>query len=60
MRTRKEERMERISRKAREKSPEMDPLRLGTGWTREDLEKPQIMIESTFVFPAATRDCPGT
>ncbi len=52
--------MERISRKAREKSPEMDPLRLGTGWTREDLEKPQIMIESTFVFPAATRDCPGT
>ena len=40
--------MERISRKAREKSPEMDPLRLGTGWTGEDLEKPQIMIESTF------------
>ena len=40
--------MDRISRKARERSPEMDPLRLGTGWTREDLEKTQIMIESTF------------
>ena len=28
-------------------SPEMDPLRLGTGWTRQDLGKPQILIEST-------------
>jgi len=26
----------------------MDPLRLGMGWTVDDLEKPQIMIESTF------------
>lgn len=29
-------------------SPEMDPLRLGAGWTTEDLDKPQIIIESTF------------
>jgi dihydroxy-acid dehydratase len=36
------------SDKARELSPEMDPLRLGIGWSREDLNKPKIMIESTF------------
>lgn len=29
-------------------APELDPLRIGTGWKREDLAKPQIMIESTF------------
>ena len=29
-------------------SPEMDPLRLGSGWTVEDLDKPQVIIESTF------------
>ncbi|MGN0746271.1 MAG: dihydroxy-acid dehydratase, partial [Aristaeellaceae bacterium] len=40
--------MELISQKMRSLAPEMDPLRLGTGWTREDLAKPQIMIESTF------------
>lgn len=37
-----------ISQKWRELSPEMDPLRLGSGWTKEDLGKPQIFIESTF------------
>ena len=26
----------------------MDPLRIGTGWKKEDLEKPQIMVESTY------------
>ena len=26
----------------------MDPLRMGMGWTAEDLEKPQILIESTY------------
>lgn len=40
--------MELISQKMRQLSPEMDPLRLGTGWRTEDLSKPQIMIESTF------------
>ena len=40
--------MELISQKMRRLAPEMDPLRLGTGWKSEDLAKPQIMIESTF------------
>ncbi len=40
--------MELISQKARELAPELDPLRIGTGWKPEDLSKPQIMIESTF------------
>ena len=39
---------ELVSQTARKRAPEMDPLRLGTGWTPEDLEKPQIMVESTF------------
>ena len=36
------------SQKLRQMSPELDPLRLGTGWTTEDLAKPQIFVESTF------------
>ena len=36
------------SQKLRQMSPELDPLRLGTGWTKEDLAKPQIFVESTF------------
>ncbi len=32
----------------RKLAPELDPLRIGTGWAPEDLEKPQIIIESTF------------
>ena len=40
--------MDLISQRVRALAPEQDPLRLGTGWTREDLEKPQIIIESTF------------
>ena len=26
----------------------LNPARIGTGWKKEDLEKPQVMIESTF------------
>lgn len=37
-----------ISQKMRELAPELDPLRIGTGWKPEDLSKPQVMIESTF------------
>ena len=37
-----------ISQKMRQLAPELDPLRLGTGWKPEDLSKPQIFIESTF------------
>ncbi len=36
------------SQEFRKNAPELDPLRLGTGWTLEDLEKPQIFVESTF------------
>ena len=36
------------SQKYRELSPELDPLRIGTGWKVEDLSKPQVIIESTF------------
>lgn len=39
---------ELISQKMRALAPELDPLRLGTGWSREDLAKPQILVESTF------------
>ena len=39
--------MELISQKMRTLAPEMDPLRLGCGWKKEDLAKPQIIIEST-------------
>lgn len=40
--------MELISQKMRKLAPEMDPLRIGTGWKPEDLSKPQVMIESTY------------
>ena len=36
------------SQKIRQLAPEMDPLRMGMGWSVEDLEKPQIMVESTY------------
>lgn len=36
------------SQELRKIAPEMDPLRIGTGWSIEDLSKPQIMIESTY------------
>lgn len=39
--------MELISQKMRQLAPELDPLRIGTGWKPEDLAKPQILIEST-------------
>ncbi len=42
------EKSELISQKMRRLSPELDPLRLGTGWSKEDLGKPQIFVESTF------------
>lgn len=40
--------MKLASQKIRELAPEMDPLRIGTGWKNEDLSKIQVMIESTF------------
>ena len=40
--------MELKSQEMRRLAPEMDPLRIGTGWKPEDLGKPQVMIESTY------------
>lgn len=40
--------MELRSQEMRKNAPELDPLRIGTGWKPEDLSKPQVMIESTF------------
>lgn len=37
-----------ISQELRKLSPEIDPLRMGMGWTAEDLSKPQVLVESTF------------
>ena len=39
---------EMISQKVRTLSPEIDPLRMGMGQTEADLEKTQVMVESTF------------
>ena len=41
-------RMELHSQKVRVLAPENDPLKIGMGWTVEDLSKPQILVESTF------------
>ncbi len=40
--------MELRSQEMRRLAPELDPLRIGTGWKPEDLLKPQVMIESTY------------
>ena len=36
------------SEMTRKLAPEMDPLRMGMGWTVEDLSRPQIMVESSY------------
>lgn len=40
--------MELRSQRMRKDAPELDPLRIGTGWKPEDLSKPQVMVESTY------------
>lgn len=40
--------MKLASQSLRKLAPELDPLRIGTGWTTEDLAKPQIIVESTY------------
>lgn len=40
--------MELNSQKIRALAPENDPLKIGMGWSMEDLNKPQIIVESTF------------
>ena len=36
------------SQRVRGMAPENDPLKMGMGWSVEDLDKPQIIVESTF------------
>ncbi|GHU58374.1 dihydroxy-acid dehydratase [Bacteroidia bacterium] len=36
------------SQELRSLAPELDSLRLGSGWTVEDLSKPQIIVESSY------------
>lgn len=36
------------SQKSRAVGPEIDPIWLGSGWTPEDLKKPQVLLESTW------------
>lgn len=36
------------SQELRKNAPELDPLRLGSGWEVEDLSKPQIIVESSY------------
>lgn len=36
------------SQKVRAMAPEMDSLRIGMGWSLDDLCKPQVIVESTF------------
>lgn len=36
------------SQELRKLAPELDSLRLGSGWSMEDLGKPQIIVESSF------------
>ncbi len=40
--------MELKSQEMRKLAPELDPLRIGTGWKPEDLSKVQVMMESTY------------
>lgn len=34
------------SQRMRQRAPEQDPLRLGVGWRRADLDKPYVLVES--------------
>ena len=36
------------SQQLRKLAPELDSLRLGSGWSVEDLQKPQIIVESSY------------
>ena len=49
--------MELKSQEMRKLAPELDPLRIGTGWKKEDLGKVQVMVESTY---GDTDRCYGT
>ncbi len=48
MEIRREISMEKNSQRIRRLAPESDPLKMGMGWSVADLEKDQILVESTF------------
>ena len=37
-----------VSQEMRKLAPELDPLRIGTGWKKEDLGKVQVMVERNY------------
>ncbi|MBW2613627.1 MAG: hypothetical protein JRE12_14895 [Deltaproteobacteria bacterium] len=37
----------RASQKSRHENAEIDPLLMGAGWALDDLDKPQVLLEST-------------
>ena len=40
--------MEKNSQRVRKLAPENDPLKMGMGWSEADLDKDQILVESTY------------
>ncbi|MBW2177499.1 MAG: dihydroxy-acid dehydratase [Deltaproteobacteria bacterium] len=40
----------RASQKSRHENAEIDPLLMGAGWTLDDLDKPQVLLESNGYF----------
>ena len=48
------------SQRVRALAPENDPLKIGMGWTVEDLDKPQILVESTFGERPSGSVCRGS
>ena len=40
--------MELNSQRVRALAPENDPLKIGMGWTVEDLDKPQILVAVSY------------
>ena len=41
--------MQLKSQEMRKLAPELDPLRIGTGWKKEDLGKVQVMVELSLI-----------
>ena len=41
--------MKLVSQEMRKLAPELDPLRIGTGWKKEDLGKVQVMVELSLI-----------
>ena len=44
--------MQLKSQEMRKLAPELDPLRIGTGWKKEDLGKVQVMVCLLYTSPS--------